>query len=33
LRQNAIATGIMTVVSVARSYLFRRFFNYLHGRK
>ena len=33
LRQNAIATSIMTIVSVARSYLFRRLFNYLHGRK
>jgi hypothetical protein len=32
LRQNFMATGIMTIVSVARSYAWRRIFNRLHAR-
>jgi hypothetical protein len=30
--ENLYATGIMTVVSVARSYVFRRLFNWLQWR-
>ncbi len=33
LRENFAATGIMTVVSIVRSYAWRRIFNRLHGRK
>ncbi len=32
LRQNFMATGVMTVVSVVRSYAWRRVFNWLHGK-
>lgn len=32
LAENAIATAVMTVVSVIRAYGLRRFFNWLHGR-
>ena len=32
LSQNLSATGVMTIVSIVRSYVWRRIFNRLHGR-